>query len=123
MIKTFIHPQTFYSPIKLTDMTKDFNEWLDKVNNKRQDYWNSKYTHKEYTPLKKEKGRKYMKLIDGTTVWGFVCMVDGMNKGVSVKVGDLLMPANWSTPSKHSRGNIFEGTDSWGFHGPTYLKG
>lgn len=102
-------------------MKRDFNEWLDKVNKKRQEYWDKTYTYKEYTPLKKEKGRKYMKLIDDTTVWGFVSMVDGMNKGVEVKVGDLLMAANWSTPAKHSRGNIFEGTDSWDYFGPSYL--
>ena len=103
-------------------MKRDFNEWLDEVNKKRQEYWDKRYTYKEYTPLKKEKGRKYMKLIDDTTVWGFVSMVDGMNKGVEVKVGDLLKPADWRTPAKHSRGNIFEGTASWDYFGPSYLS-
>ena len=103
-------------------MTRDFNEWLDKVNKKRQEHWDKRYTHKEYIPLKKEKGRKYIKLIDGTTVWGFVSMVDGTHKGVLIKVGDLLLAANWSTPAKHSRGNIFEGTDSWDYFGPRYLS-
>ena len=102
-------------------MKRDFNEWLDKVNKKRQEHWDTTYTHKEYTPLVKEKGRKYMKLLDGTTVWAFISMVDGMNKGVEVKVGDLLKPADWRTPAKHSRGNIFEGTDSWDYFGPSYL--
>jgi hypothetical protein len=48
-------------------------------------------------------------------------MVDGVNKGVAIKKGDLLKPADWRTPAKHSRGNIFEGTDKWGYHGPSYL--
>ena len=61
-----------------------------------------------------------MKRIDESSVWGFVSMVDGFNKGFAIKKGDLLMPANWSTPAKHSRGNIFEGTDSWTYHGPSY---
>jgi len=102
-------------------MKRDFNEWLDKVNKKRQEHWDNNYSYREYIPLKKEKGRKYMKLIDDTTVWGFVSMVDGMNKGVEVKVGDLLKPADWRTPAKHSRGNIFEGTDTWDYFGPAYL--
>ena len=101
-------------------MKRNFNEWLDKVNKKRQEHWDTNYSYREYTPLKKVKGRKYMKLIDDTTVWGFVSMVNGMNKGVEVKVGDLLMAANWSTPAKHSRGNIFEGTDTWDYFGPSY---
>lgn len=103
-------------------MKRDFNEWLDKVNKKRQEHWDTNYSYREYIPLKKEKGRKYMKLIDDTTVWGFVSMVDGMNKGVEVKVGDLLKPADWRTPAKHSRGNIFEGTDTWDYFGPSYLS-
>jgi hypothetical protein len=47
-------------------------------------------------------------------------MVDGENKGVPVKKGDLLMPASYNSPAKHSRGNIFEGTDSWEYHGVSY---
>jgi hypothetical protein len=104
-------------------MKRDFNEWLDKVNKKRQEYWTENYGYREYIPLKKQKGRKYMKLIDDTTVWGFVSMVNGTNKGVPTKVGDLLKAADWSTPAKHSRGNIFEGTDTWDYFGPSYLMG
>ena len=49
-------------------------------------------------------------------------MVDGTNQGSPVKKGDLLKPAGWKTPAKHSRGNIFDGTDSWEYFGPSYLK-
>jgi len=48
-------------------------------------------------------------------------MVDGLLKGAPIKKGDLLKPAGWRTPAKHSRGNIFDGTDKWTFHGPAYL--
>jgi hypothetical protein len=48
-------------------------------------------------------------------------MVDGVNQGVPVKKGDLLKPASWKAPAKHSRGNIFDGTDKWTFYGPDYL--
>jgi len=49
-------------------------------------------------------------------------MWEGVFKGTLVCKGDLLKPASWSTPAKHSRGNIFDGTDCWEFYGPKYLK-
>lgn len=100
-------------------MTK-FEIWLEKVNKERKEYWEANFTYKPYEPLEVEKGRKYIKLIGDNSVWGFVSMVDGFNKGVVVKKGDLLMAANLNSPAKHSRGNIFEGTDSWEYHGVSY---
>ena len=100
--------------------TTKFEMWLEKVNEERKEYWDNNYSYKPYNPLKVEKGRKYIKLIDESSVWGFVSMVDGTHKGVDIKKGDLLMPASYNTPAKHSRGNIFDGTDSWTYHGPSY---
>jgi hypothetical protein len=106
----------------MRDMTTtQFEIWLNKVNEQRKQYWDSRYDYKPYEPLKVEKGRKFIKLIDGTSVWGFVSMTDGLNKGVPVKKGDLLKPASWNSPAKHSRGNIFNGTDVWEYYGPKYL--
>ena len=65
---------------------------------------------------------KYYKLIQRGSVWGFISKINGDIKGSPIKVGDLLFPANWSTPAKHSRGNILNGTASYGVYGPTYLK-
>jgi len=98
-----------------------FEMWLDKVNEKRKKHWNENYSYKEYEPLSVSKGKKYMKIIDGSSVWGFVSMWEGVNKGSLVCKGDLLKPAGWSSPAKHSRGNIFDGSDKWSFFGPTYL--
>lgn len=95
-------------------------QWLDKVNKQRKEYWDTNYHYREYTPLKVQEGTKYIKLVDENTVWGFISKTNNPLKGY--KYGDLLMPANWSTPAKHARGNVLEGTDSWGYHGPTYLK-
>jgi hypothetical protein len=103
-------------------MKTKFEIWLEKVNEERKVYWDNNFSYKEYEPLTIKKGSKYMKLINGTSVWGFVSMFEGFNKGVSVKKGDLLMPAGWNSPAKHSRGNIFDGTDSWNYYGPNYLK-
>jgi hypothetical protein len=80
------------------------------------------YSYKPYTPLTVKKGQKYMKLIDEGSVWAFVSMWEGVFKGTLVCKGDLLKPATWSQPAKHSRGNIFDGTDKWSYFGPEYLK-
>jgi len=48
--------------------------------------------------------------------------MDGELKQSPIKKGDLLKPAGWRTPAKHSRGNIFDGTDNWSYYGPEYLK-
>jgi len=102
-------------------MKSKFDLWLEKVNEERKNYWESNFNYKPYEPLRVDKGRKYIRLWDGSSCWGFVSMVDGINKGSVVKKGDLLKPAGWQGPAKHSRGNIFDGTDKWEYYGPTYL--
>ena len=52
--------------------------------------------------------------------YGFCFYVGRSSKGSLVCKGDLLKPVSWNQP-KHSRGNIFDGTDKWSFYGPTYL--
>jgi len=98
-----------------------FEMWLDEVNQKRKKYWDSNYSYKPYTPLTIKKGQKYMKIMDKSTVWAFVSMWEGVLKGSFICKGDLLKPASYSTPARHSRGNIFDGTDKWEFFGPKYL--
>jgi hypothetical protein len=103
-------------------MKTKFEIWLDKLNKEREEYWNSKFTYKPYEPFTIKKGRKFMKLISDNSVWGFVCMYDGEFKGMPVKKGDLMKAASWSAPAKHARGNIFDGTATYSFWGPTYIK-
>ena len=102
-------------------MKSKFELWLEKVNEIRKEELDNKFSYKPYEPLTVSTGKKYIKLIDGNSVWGFVSMWEGVNKGSLVCKGDLLMPAGWSSPAKHSRGNIFDGTDSWSYFGPNYL--
>jgi hypothetical protein len=101
-------------------MTK-FETWLNKVNEQRKSEWEQRYESLPYKPLTYIKGRKYIKIVDNRTVWGFVSMWEGINKGTPVKKGDLLKPAGYNAVAAHSRGNIFEGTDQWGMYGPSYL--
>ena len=95
--------------------------WLDEVNQKRKEHWDKNYSYKPYTPLQVKKGQKYIKIIDGSSVWGFVSLIEGVNKGSLVLKGDLLKPASYKSPAKHSRGNIFDGSAKWEFFGPSYL--
>ena len=102
-------------------MKSKFDIWLEKVNKERKKYWDNNFSHKPYEPLINIYGKKYMKIIDGSSVWAFVSMVEGVNKGSLVCKGDLLKPASWNSPARHSRGNIFDGSDKWNYYGPVYL--
>ena len=63
-----------------------------------------------------------MKIIDGSSVYTFVSMFEGVNKGSLVLKGDLLKHIVGTLMNiKHSRGNIFDGSDKWNFYGPNYL--
>ena len=53
-------------------------------------------------------GRKFVKIIRDTSVWGFVAKADGIHKGIPMKIGDVLKAATWNAPAKHTRGNIFD---------------
>jgi hypothetical protein len=67
-----------------------------------------------------EDGRKYIKIISGTSVWGF--LVKGTNDK-QFKQGDILKPASWATPARNkARGNIIEGGYSIQWTGPNYLN-
>ena len=64
-------------------------------------------------------GRKYAKIMLGSSVWAFISLTGDINKGTLI--GDLLKPASFRAPAKHSRGNILNATASYSSYGPTYL--
>ena len=68
-------------------------------------------------------GRKFIKVVEGNRVWGFVAKVDGTHKGLPMLKGDILKAATWRAPAKHSRGSIFdkEMHKSFSWTGPNYL--
>ena len=52
-------------------------------------------------------GSKYVKIITGNSVWGFVVRVHNDKK---FRFGDILKPAGWKTPARNfSRGNVIDG--------------
>ena len=111
-------------------MTKNgfsFDEAMDNLLVEIQDSydtWGSKtkYGTKKLN-LYLKPGRKFIKVVEGTRVWGFVAKVDGVHKGLPMLKGDILKAATWRAPAKHSRGSIFdkEMHKSFSWTGPNYL--
>lgn len=68
--------------------------------------------------IKVTEGKKYIKVITGNSVWGFIVK----NTEGKFRSGDILMAAGWSAPARNkARGNVFDGyTIQW--TGPLYLK-
>jgi hypothetical protein len=97
------------------------NELETLLDNIRADYlaWTSQYGKRELSDINKKMidtfntslsikaGRKYIKIISGGSVWGFV--VAGEDDKVFSK-GTILKAAGWATPARNfSRGNIVDG--------------
>ena len=67
-------------------------------------------------------GRKFIKVVNDNSVWGFVAKVDGVHKGVPMLKGDILKAASYLTPALNKpRGNIF-GNYIVKWTGPVYLN-
>ena len=103
-----------------------FNEALDNLLLQIQvsyDNWGGNGGNGKTLDLKINNGRKFLKVIEGNRVWGFVANVDGIHKGVPMLKGDILKAAGWSAPAKHSRGSIFDKDmhESFSWTGPNYL--
>jgi len=68
-------------------------------------------------------GRKFIKVIEDNSVWGFIAKKDGEHKGLPMKAGDVFKPAGWASAAKYVRGSIFDkNTDWFAWTGPNYLK-
>ena len=66
-------------------------------------------------------GRKYVKVVQDNSVWGFIAKKDGFHKGLPMKAGDVLKAASWRAPAKHTRGNIFDNSqDYFRWTGPDF---
>ena len=105
-----------------------FDEAMDSLlENIQADYDNfrdgTKYGSMKKMNLSLKPGRKFIKVVDGTRVWGFVAKVDGLHKGLPMLKGDILKAAGWRAPAKHSRGSIFDAEmhKSFSWTGPNYL--
>ena len=67
-------------------------------------------------------GRKFDKVMHGSSVWGFIAKTDGVLKDIPYFVGDVFKAASWRAPAKHVRGTIFSSETNWfSWTGPMYL--
>ena len=103
-----------------------FNDALDNLLLQIQvsyDNWGGNGGNGKTLDLKINNGRKFIKVIEGNRVWGFISRVDGVHKGAPIKVGDIMKAAGWAAAAKHSRGSIFdkEMHKSFSWTGPNYL--
>lgn len=64
-------------------------------------------------------GKKYIKVVAGSSVWGFIVKED---EG-KFRKGDILKAASWAAPAKNAaRGNIIDGGYQIHWTGPNYLR-
>ncbi|WP_316196674.1 hypothetical protein [Bradyrhizobium sp. SZCCHNS3053] len=73
------------------------------------------YSNNEKPPFKLEELKVRWRIRREGSAHAFVCK----------NTGDVLMPASWSKPAKHARGNIFDdqnGLGQMGPYGPKYLR-
>ena len=93
------------------------------LDNIQKDYAKLNMTHRTSLDLSLKVGRKFIKVVEGNRVWGFVAKVDGTHKGLPMLKGDILKAAGWASPAKHSRGSIFDSNmhKSFSWTGPNYL--
>ena len=84
---------------------------LSEINKRMIDEFNASLSY--------EVGRKYIKIITGHSVWGFVMKEDDKQ----FKAGDILKAASWASPARNkARGNVLTQNFSWvQWTGPTYL--
>jgi hypothetical protein len=96
-------------------------KFVEKVNAEIKQYYETNLSNLTPNPMEIRVGNKFIKLISNGSVWGFISRFDGDYKGVPIKKGDLMKAASRDAPSKHSRGNIIDGSARYGVYGVTYL--
>ena len=115
----------FINGITPNPIKDDFDGAMDKLlENIHLDFvkW-SNGRNMEEDKLSVKPGRKFIKVIEDNSVWGFIAKKDGEHKGLPMKSGDVFKPAGWASAAKHTRGNIFDtNTDWFAWTGPNYLK-
>ena len=96
----------------ITGIKKDYSRWSD---------W-AEGIERFNKGINIKTGRKYTKVICGSSVWGFIANSDGMLKGIPYFKGDVFKAATWKAPAKHVRGSIFDtNTDWFRWTGPNYI--
>lgn len=109
--------------ITMQTTLENFNEtiyaWLEKCQELINAYYTKNYNNLSAPKLFLKKGVRYVKVVANNgsqkSVWAFV----------DSKSGDILKPASWNAPAKHSRGNIYDEHGGMSFinpYGVNYLR-
>jgi len=100
-----------------------FDDAMDSLLVKIQEAYDGWGVNDKKLDLSLKPGRKFIKVVEGNRVWGFIAKVDGLHKGLPMLKGDILKAAGWASPAKHSRGSIFDSDmhKSFSWTGPNYL--
>lgn len=97
--------------------------FLNEVTDKIESYYKTDLPYLPPLPrIEVDVGSKFIRIVVDGSCWGFISRVDGTLKGSPIRKGDLLKPASRTSPAKHARGNIIDGTAKYGVYGPEYLK-
>ena len=108
-------------------MNLNYNEALDNliigIGNSYKSWSDNKEGRTRFIEsLSLKSGRKFDKVMHGSSVWGFIAKKNGEHKGIPYFTGDVFMAATWRAPAKHVRGSIFyDGSDWYQWTGPNYL--
>ena len=96
----------------LDNIKADYVRWGGKCN------FNQEFIDNFATKVRVTEGKKYIKVIQGTSVWGFIVKEDGGK----FRKGDILKAAGWNAPATNqARGNILDGGYTIQWTGPLYL--
>ncbi len=97
----------------LVDIKADYARWSTNLTSPRQEMIDEFKARVRVT-----EGKKYYKVIQGTSVWGFIVKEDGGK----FRKGDILKAAGWNAPAMNqARGNILDGGYTIQWTGPLYL--
>ena len=111
----------FINGIKPNPPKSDFDEAMNNLLNNINTNYHKGFPKNKDMVLSLVAGRKFVKVVNENSVWGFVAKKDGVHKGLPMKAGDVLKAAGWSAPAKHTRGNIFDkNQDYFRWTGPDY---
>ena len=121
-IKPMLSPQT-PTPKEPTTNGLSFDEAMDTLLVKIQENYDTRTFSGKKLDLSLKPGRKFVKVIEGDSVWGFVSLVNGEHRDAPIFVGDIMKAAGWAAAAKHSRGSIFDAEmhKSFSWTGPNYL--
>ena len=123
----------------MNNLNERIENFMQLVNQNMHNHYRTNYaatyarTSEDHQYVVADTGRKFLRIAstdpDGNmrSVYCFIALVDGNTKSMgSYSAGDIMKPATWKAPAKHSRGSVFAddfGLSCVGPYGVDYLTG